>query len=188
MRFQQMSSGMGLAALAAGLVISGCNGTPMKGESMAAKPLDGEVRVPPGYRDWPRFVGTVDKAPAGQVREIYINTEGMRARKGEAFPAGTIAVMEIYGARKGPGDTLMTDASGRLLKGPLSKVFVMEKGTGWGAAQPPGTLDNGDWVYGAWEADGRTAAKVDFKACRACHAPLATSDYIARYDEHFDQR
>ncbi|MCB1886976.1 MAG: cytochrome P460 family protein [Rhodocyclaceae bacterium] len=188
MRMIPMTNKAGLAALAAGLVLGACGGMPEKGDTMAAKPVDGEVPVPEGYRSWPRFVGTVDKAAAGQVREIYINAEGMRAAKGEAFPSGTIAVMEIHAARKGPGDKPLTDAQGRLVKGSLSKIFVMQKGAGWGAAQPAGTLDNGDWVYGAWEADGRSAAKVDFKACRACHAPLATTDYIARYDEHFGMR
>lgn len=95
-------------------------------------------------------------------------------------------VMEIYKSAK-RGDSPVRSADGRLVKDGLAKVFVMTKGDGWGAAQPAGTLDNGDWVYAAYLADGVTPATKDFSGCRNCHAPLKEYDYVARYDQHFDK-
>lgn len=146
---------------------------------------DGEIAVPENYRDWPKFVATVDKEKGGQVREIYINSTGITAKKGEAFPFGTQTVMEIYSARKTASGEVAKDGNGRLIKDGLSRIFVMEKGKGWGAHQPDGVVDNGDWVYGAYMMDGKTPATKDFSACRACHLPLKDDDFIARYDEHF---
>ncbi|MCB1801974.1 MAG: cytochrome P460 family protein [Gammaproteobacteria bacterium] len=150
--------------------------------------VDGSVPVPAGYRQWAHFVPTVDKDQAGQVREIYINDTGLKATSGEAFPSGTVSVMEIYSARKNASGALVRNADGRLVKGDLSKIFVMAKGKGWGAAQPAGTIDNGDWVYAAYQADATTQATNDFAACRGCHAPLKEHDYVARYPEHFAAR
>ena len=64
----------------------------------------------------------------------------------------------------------------------------MEKGAGWGSKQPKGTINNGDWLYGAYLADAKTPATKDFTSCRSCHAPLGDKDYIFRYDEHFDAK
>lgn len=159
--------------------------TPMAAVAQPAR--DGEVPVPDGYREWTRFVPTVDKPDAGQVREIYINDAGLQARRGEPFPHGTVLVMEIYPARK-DGEALTRDADGRLVKGPLDKIFVMAKGRGWGARQPAGTLDNGDWLYGAYQGSDRAQATADFGACRSCHSPMSKEDFVARYGEHFDTR
>lgn len=167
------------------LLVAGCAG--YESRQAAAPPVDGEIAVPANYRTWPRFVGTIDK-DNGQVREIYINDTGLEARRGDAFPHGTISVMEIHSSRQNSDGTPVTGDDGRLVKDALSKIFVMQKGKGWGGDLPEGALPNGEWVYGAYEADGVTPATSDFTACRGCHAPLADQDYVARYDEHFDTR
>jgi len=175
---------LALGAIVAAMGLAGCNHMAKSDMAMAA-PMDGQIATPANYTAWPKFVQTVDKAAAGQVREIYINTMGTKMAKGDAFPNGTESVMEIYAAKMDKDGKPVMNGNGRLIKGDLKKVFVMKKGEGWGAAQPAGTLDNGDWVYAAYEADGKTPAKVDFNSCRGCHAPLKDADYIARYDEHF---
>ncbi|MEB8433056.1 cytochrome P460 family protein [Cocleimonas sp. KMM 6892] len=172
-----------IAALSA--ITIGCSTGMHKNKTMTAK-NDGDIIVPANYRSWPKFVGTVDKMKTGQVREIYINKTGMKTQKGNAFPDGTVSIMEIYGAQKSPTGELLKDSKGKLIKGKLSKVFVMEKGAGWGSKQAKGTINNGDWLYGAYLADAKTPATKDFTSCRSCHAPLADKDYIFRYDEHFD--
>lgn len=177
----------GVFAGAVLLTVAGCQGM-HDSPAVTVAPVDGDIAVPAGYRDWTKFVPTVDKAEAGQVREIYINSTGLDASAGEPFPNGTISVMEIYAAQKDAAGSPVVDGNGRLVKDKLSKVFIMEKGQGWGAAQAEGVIDNGDWVYGAYEADGTTPATGDFNACRACHQPLASDDFVARYQEHFDQR
>ena len=50
---------------------------------------DGDLGVPADYKSWSKFVPTVDKAKAGQVREIYINDTGLKAKRGGDFPYGT---------------------------------------------------------------------------------------------------
>lgn len=188
MTLTQAPARTGLLALAAALMATGCFVNAARPDAaMAAAPMDGQIPVPSTYRSWVKFVPTVDKAQTGQVREIYINPVGLNAMRGMPFPAGTVSVMEIHAAKKA-GDTLLRDAHGRLVKDGLAKIFVMAKGDGWGAAQPGGVVANGDWVYGAWEADGKTPVRVDFNTCRACHAPLASTDFVARYDEHFSNR
>lgn len=175
-------------ALVSGITLLslGCSTSMHTSGNMAAAKKDGDITVPANYQTWPKFVSTVDKEKIAQVREIYINETGMQAKRGEAFPSGTFSVMELYAAKKSPQGELLKDSQGNLVKGELSKIFVMAKKTGWGAKQPAGTIDNGDWLYGAYKADAKTAATSDFSACRSCHLPLANKDYIARYDEHFD--
>ena len=148
--------------------------------------VDGDTAVPENYRSWPKFVKTVDKVKTSQVRELYINQAGMTTKRGDDFPSGTISVMELYDAQKTADGKPVMDKNGRLIKSKLSKIFIMEKGEGWKEKQPAGTVDNGDWIYSAYLADGKTQATSDFAACRTCHVPLADTDYIARYDEHFD--
>ena len=148
--------------------------------------VDGSTATPSDYKNWPKFVGTVDKVATPQIRELYINQAGMMSKRGEDFPSGTISIMELYEAQKMPDGKPRMDKQGGLIKGKLSKIFIMEKGEGWGSQQPAGTIDNGDWIYSAYLADGKTPATKDFADCRSCHLPLADKDYIARYDEHFD--
>jgi len=149
---------------------------------------DGEVAPPPDYRSWPRFLSTIDRHDAAQVREIYVNPIGATARAGQPFPEGTIFVMEIYQARPHSDGAPAFDPSGRLVKGPLTKLFVMAKGDGWGAGVEPASLRNGDWVYSAFLPDHRTPADDDLDACRGCHRPLAKKDFVHRYDEYFLRR
>ncbi len=153
----------------------------------ASAKLDGDISVPEDYRSWPKFVPTVDK-PNGQVREIYINQAGLNANKGERFPAGTITVMELYSPKQDNEGNPIKDAKGRLIKDKLDKIFVMEKGENWGNQLPSTVINNGDWLYGAYLADGSTPATQDYSGCRGCHAPLAENDFIHRYDEHFTHK
>ena len=167
-----------------GVALLGCNSTENKTSNEMAK-IDGEVTIPNNYKSWPKFVPTIDKT-SGHVREIYINNTGLSANKGDAFPPGTITVMEIYGAKKTLEGKIVKNTNGKFIKDKLAKIFVMEKGEGWGQKQPAGTINNGDWSYGAYLADSKTPATSDFTACRGCHLPLADKDFVARYDQHFD--
>lgn len=149
---------------------------------------DGDLKVPADYKSWPKFLTDIDKADPKQVRDIYINPTGANTKAGEKFPNGTISVMEIYKAQTEADGSLKKDANGKLIKGPLAKVYVMGKGEGWGATAPEG-LKNGDWVYAAYGADAKTPTTDDPKACRGCHLPLGDAkDYIHRYDEYFQKR
>ncbi len=149
---------------------------------------DGEVPPPADYRSWPRFLSTIDRDDVAQVREIYVNPVGATTRPGQAFPNGTVFVMEIYQALRLADGAPAFDPSGRLVKGPLQKLFVMAKGAGWGDGVEPANLRNGDWVYSAFLPDQRTPAPDDLATCRGCHLPLAKQDFVHRYDEYFSPR
>lgn len=180
---------LGYALLAAPIVafIASCASDSMA-PAVATKPMkDGELALPANYKSWPVFLAEVQRPDAKQIREIWINPVGAKAARGGQFPDGTVSVMELYKAKEGPDGALLKDASGKLVKGDLAKVFVMGKFKGSGASAPEG-LRNGDWVYSAYMADGKVAPDP-IVGCRACHLPLGESkDFIHRYDEYFEKR
>jgi hemoglobin len=94
--------------------------------------------------------------------------------------------MENYSAKSGVDGKPETGADGKLIKGDLAKVFVMEKGEGWGKGAPK-ELANGDWIYTAFSPDGKVLNE-DYQKCRTCHIPLAQNDFIHRYDEYFNHK
>ena len=175
-------------------LLGGCSETgTMTGSSgstsmsaMASVPKDGELPLPADYKSWPKFLTNIDKEANKQVRDIYINNQGVKNQAGKDFANGTMMVMELYKAKENADGTLQKTPEGRLIKGDLAKVFVMAKGDGWGGGQPD-NLKNGSWIYSASSPDGKLLAE-DFTKCRACHAPLAMKDFVHRYDEYFDKR
>jgi len=155
----------------------------MKGEIVGDRARgirnDGEIALPNDYRSWPVFLKDVQRPDLKQVRDIYINARGLKSSR--PFPYGTVMVMELYSVRTDAEGKPLLDASGRLQKASLSKVFVMEKGPGWGQAVKP-ELRTGEWVYAAFDASGKSLGP-DVTACRACHVPLQSTDFVARVAE-----
>jgi hypothetical protein len=151
------------------------------------------VELPPltvadNYRAWPTFLLNVQRSDSAQVRDIYINDVGATAEAGAPFPEGTTMVMDLFAAQKDAGGTLLTNDDGTLLKGDLLKIFVMGKQTGWGQYAESG-LQNGDWMYAAYQADRVTELTDPVSACFGCHLPLGESkDWVQRYDEYFQAR
>ena len=167
---------IGVVAVCASLGWSGLVGD----VAVAASPKDGEIALPADYASWPKFLSEVQREDTNQVRELYVSPGGTKACPTGSFPNGTRLVMELYKA-KTDGEMLVKGAEGKLIKGSLAKVFVMEKNDGWGQ-DVPDHLNNGNWVFGAYGSDGTRLAE-DFTKCRACHAPLAQKDYVHRVDE-----
>ena len=71
----------------------------------SSKIKDGEFPLPVEYKSWPKFLSEIQRVDNKQVREIYINPIGHSTKMGEAFPNGTISVMEIYKAREAADGT-----------------------------------------------------------------------------------
>ena len=69
-----------------------------------------------------------------RIRDLYVNSTGAMIKEGEAFPNGTVMVMELYKA-KTDGEALITRSDGKLVKGDLAKIFVMAKREGMGAGR-----------------------------------------------------
>jgi Cytochrome P460 len=172
-----------LAALAAAGVVAACTTAPPK---PTAKLNDGELAIPTDYKSWPKFLSAVQRPDAKQVREIYIVPGADRTKAGDAFPEGTVFVMENFAAKANADGTLATGADGKLVKGDLLRIFVMGKGDGWGDKTIP-ELRNGSWIYAAYEGGGKAAADPT-TTCRACHLPLTSKDFVHRYDEYFASR
>jgi hemoglobin len=152
----------------------------------AAPPKDGELPLPADYKSWPKFLTSVQRGDAKQVRELYVNPKGVTTSHGQDFPNGTLFVMENYKAKEKADGSLATGDDGKLVKGDLAKVFVMGKGEGWGK-DVPDNVKTGAWVFSAYGPDGKALAE-DFNKCRACHVPLAQKDFVHRYDEYFETR
>ena len=147
-------------------------------------PKDGGLSFPAGYDTFPTFLKAVQKPK--HVRELLVNPTGAKTKKGEAFPNGSILVMEIYNAKKDADGKVVKRPDGKNAKDNLAKVYVMQKDAGWGNSSPEG-LQNGDWVYTAFSPDGKPI-KVDYTKCRGCHLPLKGNDFVHRYDEYFEKR
>lgn len=144
-----------------------------------AIPVDGELALPVDYRSWPVYLKDVQRPDIKQVRDIYINPQGLKSSA--PFAYGTTMVMELYAVKLDAAGKPELDAAGRLQRQALSKIFVMGKGRGWGQAVPA-ELRNGEWVYASFDAGGKSAGK-DMTACRACHVPMKDTDFVARVTE-----
>lgn len=174
----------------AALMLASCaqTSTPPASSSPPPKLKDGELAVPADYKSWPVFLTNVQRADVKQIRDIYVNPTGAKAAAGAAFPNGTVSVMELYKAQVGADGNPLKGTDGNLVKGELLKIFVMGKNAGWGESAPAG-LKNGDWIYAAYGADGKTAAPDPLVGCRGCHLPLGEAkDFVHRYDEYFLKR
>lgn len=136
------------------------------------------VSFPSGYKSSQIMVNSVDRADLKQVREIYTSSASAQAaRAGRPLPHGTVFTMEVHNARADAKGELAKDSAGRLVKGNLAAVFVMEKRAGFGAGYSD-DLRNGEWEYARFAADGQRPEGVDTKPCLQCHKPLAKQDFI----------
>jgi hypothetical protein len=135
------------------------------------------VGFPTNYRSEAPYA-TVDRVDNKQVREIFTSAQTAKlVRAGKPIPEGAVFIMPIYAAKADAKDELAKDARGRLVKGDLSTIFVMEKRAGWGAGYPD-ELRNGEWEYARFTPDGQRMANVDTKPCLQCHKPMAKQDFV----------
>src|SRR5262245_22187445 len=90
----------------------------------------------------------LDKHQDKEVVEFYVNTEAFqRIKQGQQLPSGAVLTRPTFKALLDDKGELIKDANGRLIRGPLNRIVVMEKRTGWGA-EYTSELRNGEWEYG----------------------------------------
>jgi hypothetical protein len=167
------------------LFVIGCtNNTQTPTAQSTSSPKDGELNFPSDYASYPTFLKAVQKPM--HIRDLYVNSIGAKTQKGEAFPNGSILVMAIYNAKIDTTGIAVKGPDGKNVKANLAKVFVMQKGAGWGKNAPEG-LENGDWIYTAFKPDGKPI-DAKYTTCRGCHLPLNEEDFVHRYNEYFDKR
>jgi hypothetical protein len=137
-----------------------------------------DVNLPADYKQRLVNFTTVDRMDNGQVRVLYGAQAALdAARTGQPVPSGSVMVMEIYTAQRNPQNELLRGADGRLQRGPLANIYVMEKRTGWGA-QYGADVRNGEWEYAIFTPAGQRADNRDMKPCMTCHLPKAMNDFL----------
>lgn len=161
--------------------------SPMQPMQAKAPTKDGEPTIPASYKTWPKMLTDVQRPDAKQVRDLYIDPKGATTKAGDAFPYGTIMVMENYAAKTRPDGALETGADGKLVRGDMVRIFIMEKAKGAGQDVPE-AMRNGEWVYASYTPDGKKT-EDSLIACRACHLAITDrKDFVQRYDEYFQKR
>ncbi len=93
-----------------------------------------DVNLPANYRQTLTQYAVVDRVDNGQVRVLFGTPAAIAAvRANQPMPSGTTLVMEVYAAQRNAANELVRGADGRLVRGNLANIFVMEKRAGWGA-------------------------------------------------------
>lgn len=154
----------------------------MPATQAAAALKDGELSLPADYKTWAKFLSEVQRPDAKQVREIFFNRAASTGTAAKGFPDGSLFVMENYSVQLNADGGPRTDSAGRLVKGGLVRIFVMGKNPGWGADVPQGQ-QTGNWIFASYLPDGQKSSD-DLSKCRTCHAPLASKDFVHRFDEY----
>jgi len=136
----------------------------------------------PAYQDHV-VVAEIDRADIKEVRQIYATSEALKmARAGQPLPTGTVLTLVHFKAKVTPTGELVTDPNGRLVKGDLDRIGVMEKRAGWGAEYAD-DVRNGEWEYALFRPDGARNDQANVKACFQCHKPKAAQDSVFRLEE-----
>jgi hypothetical protein len=129
------------------------------------------------------LVTIVDRPDIKEVRDVYATQEAVEtARAGGPLPSGAVLTLVHFKARVNDKGELVKDPNGRLVKGDLDRIGVMEKRTGWGAEYPD-DIRNGEWEYALFRPDGTRNEAANIKACFQCHKPKAAQDFIFKFEE-----
>lgn len=142
------------------------------------------------YKGWAKFFTHVEKPATKQIREGFINPIGAKAEQGKSFPYGTVFVMEIYNAKADEKGELVKDSQGRLVKGDLSKIYVMTKKEGFSSQYKDQPHPTGDWEFRAYDDKNKVIVHSvkEAESCRVCHVPVAGTDFVLRYEEFFSKK
>ena len=120
----------------------------------------------------------LDQPDINEIREAYINPEALKnVRPGQPFPSGTVLTLPTFKALLNEKGELVWDPNGRLVRGPLDRIVVMEKRTGWGVEYPD-DLRNGEWEYERFRADGTRDPTANITGCFQCHKPFDKLDFV----------
>src|SRR5262245_34879449 len=86
----------------------------------------------------------LDQPEFKEVRELFANPEALKGLKaGQPLPSGSVLSAPTFKALRDDKGEFVRDANGRLVRGRLDRIVVMEKRTGWGAEYSD-ALRNGD--------------------------------------------
>src|SRR5437867_12162834 len=125
-------------------------------QSLPAPTVD-RVGFPTGYKDTYKLLYVFDNYQNRQIRKVYGNDVAASVSPGQVFnfPYGSIILFESYTVRQDSSGEPVLDANGRFIPVDLTGVEVMRKERGFGVDYKE--LRNGEWEYGSYLPDGRTA-------------------------------
>lgn len=125
----------------------------------------------------------LDQPDIQEVREAYISPEALKnLRPGQPFPSGTVLTMPTFKAKLNEKGEMVRDTNGRLVRGVLDRIVVMEKRAGWGVEYPE-NLRNGEWEYERFRPDGARDPTADIPGCFQCHKPFSKIDFVFTIQE-----
>ena len=141
-----------------------------------------KIAYPANYKSQVLYAKS-DRPDNKTIRDLYAPADVVKqAAAGKPLPNGTVLTMEVYKAKVDDKGELVKDTSGKLIKGDLSFIGVMEKRSGWGAEYPD-SLRNGEWEYAVFETDMKPRANLNTKPCLECHKPFAAQDFVFTFSQ-----
>jgi len=125
----------------------------------------------------------LDKSEDKEIMEFYVNPEALKLiSPGQPLPNGTVLTRPTFKALLNDKGEFVKDANGRLVRGSLNRIVVMEKRTGWGT-EYAADVRNGEWEYRIFEPNGTPRANANYNACFQCHKPKGEQDFVFSYSQ-----
>lgn len=144
-------------------------------------PAEDRVGYPDNYQSTYTLYFSMDRPDVRQVRDIYANDKAASTKPGEAYPYGSIFVMETWSIKLDDAKNPIFDDKGRYQKDQLTTIFVQRKEPGFGVEYE--AARSGEWEYVAYRPDRSYAVTSrNSAACALCHLQQAgaAKDYIFR--------
>jgi plastocyanin len=155
-----------VAALFCLALLAACQ--PIQPVAPAPGPEVDRVGFPTNYQQEYTLFYEFDRPDNRTARVIYANPTAAAVQPHQAFPYGSVLVMEVYRTLRGEANHVLLDADGRYERDELTGIFVMRKERGFG--EKYGDLRNGEWEYVAYRADESVLTPPErTAACAACH-------------------
>jgi len=131
-----------------------------------------EVKLPPGYRDWPVISVAHEAGDNNDLRAVLGNDLAMKAyRKGTLpFPDGTIIARLAWVYTASEENDKVFGRQQSFVAGPATNVQFMVKDSIKYAA-------TGGWGFAQFK-DGKPDATAKLETCFPCHQPAQARDYV----------
>ena len=146
-------------------------------------PSVNNIPFPENYRENYKLLFVFDRPNSQQVRAICGNNIAASTAPGEAFPYGSLLVMEVWITRKDDSGVALTDENGHYIRDRMFGAFMQLKEEGFGVDYADDR--SGEWEYIAYRPDGDVAIPPErTNACAACHLRQAGEevDFVFRMD------